>query len=185
MLLPAFAFLLLFFLLFLLSGQLSRFSIPPAMPESLRASDRKALEEVTFANQQPPIKDDLQPTVDPFSNPAELKSPASDERPNSYITAGPNQVAGKQGEEASLPKNQVRSTGYRPRVNLVTRTHGPWFFERRLGHSANGPSWQKIRSDIQTLERRMTRLFHPASRRNGRARPVDEGSSHSSFDTNH
>jgi hypothetical protein len=176
------AFLSLMALLLLLSGQLSRFSIPRAMPESSTASDRAALGEVTLANQQPATKDDLQPVLSStliesrkrssgvglFSNPAELKAPASDERLHSFFTVGLNQIARKKGEESSRPKNQVRLTGYRPRVNFVTRIHRPRFFERRLGNSGNGPSWQKIRSDIQRLERRITRLFHPALRRSGR-----------------
>jgi hypothetical protein len=179
---PASVFLLLLALLFVLSGQLSRLSIPRAMPESWRASDRAALEEETFANQRSVIKDDIQPVLTStlienrrrfsgpglFPNPAELKDPASDERPHLFTTASLNQIAGKQGGESSRPKNQVQLAEYRQKVNLVRRIHGPRFFERRPGHSANGPSWQKIRSDIRRVERRITRLFHPTWRRGGR-----------------
>ena len=178
----AFAFLLLLALLLLLSDRLSRFSIPRAMLESWRTSDRAALEKETFANQQSTTKNDLQPVLSStlmenrrrlfgvglFPNPVELKEPASDERAHFFITAGRNQVVGQQGGELSRPGNQVRSTGYRPRGYLVTRIHGPRFFERRLAPSAKGPSWQKIRSNIQKLERRITRSFHPTWRRGRR-----------------
>jgi hypothetical protein len=179
---PALVFLLLLGLLFLLSGQLSRFSIPRAMPESWRASDRAALEEETVANQQTAIQDDLQPALSSalienrrrfsggglFPDPAELKDPVNDERAHPFTIAGLDQIAGKQGGESSRPKNQVRVTEYRTRVNLARRIREPRFFERRLGHSATGPSWRKIRSDIRRVEKRITRWFHPTWRRGGR-----------------
>jgi hypothetical protein len=172
-------FLLLFALVLLLSGQLSRLSVPRAMPESWRAIDRAALEEMALAEKQPATKDDLQPVpsstliedrsslsgVGWFSNPDELKGPISDQRGYSSPGGGINQDAEKQAGELSRSKNQMRSTGYRPRM---TRNHGPRLFERRFGHSGNELSWQKIRNDVQRLKRRITRWFRPAWRRGGR-----------------
>jgi hypothetical protein len=179
---PALLLLSLFALVLLLSGQLSRLSVPRAMPESWRAIDRAALEEVTLANQQPATKRDLQPVpssksiedrsvlsgVGWFPNPDELKGPMSGQRGYSSLSGGINQVAEKQGGESSRSKSQMKSTGYRPRVKVLAHNHGPRFFERRFGHPGNDLSWQKIRSDIQRLKKRITRWFRPTWRRGGR-----------------
>jgi hypothetical protein len=176
---PALFFFLLFAFVLLLSGQLSRLSVPRAMPKSWRAIDRAALDEMALADQRPATKDDLQPVpsstliedrsslsgVGWFPNPDELKGPMNGQRGYSSLDGGLNQVAEKQGGELKRSKNQMRSTGYRPRV---TRNHAPRFLERRSGRSGNDLSWQKIRSDVQRLKRRITRWFRPAWRGGGR-----------------
>ena len=58
---PAFVFLLLFALLLLLSGQLSRFSVPRSTRESGKAIDRAAVEKATSTIPQALTKRDLQP----------------------------------------------------------------------------------------------------------------------------
>lgn len=177
-----FFFVLLFALVLLVSAQLSRLSVPYAMPESWRAIDRAALEEVPLASRQSATKNDRQPVsstplIEDRKRVSDIgwlpdlegsKEPASGERVNSSLADGINRVGEKQDQEASRPKNQVKSAGYRPRVNLVTHSHGPKVSERRLAHSGNGPSWQKIRSDVQRLKRRITRWLRPAWRRGGR-----------------
>jgi hypothetical protein len=176
---PALLFFLLFAFVLLLSGQLSRLSVPRAMPESWRTIDRAALDEMALADQPSAAKDDLQPVpsstliedrsslsgVGWFPNPDELKGPINGQKGYSSLSGGLSQVGEKQGGELSRSKDQMRSTGYRPRA---TRNHGPRFFDRRSGHSGNDLSWQKIRSDIHRLKRRITRWFRPAWRGGGR-----------------
>jgi hypothetical protein len=176
---PVLFFFLLFAFVLLLSGQLSRLSVPRAMPESWRTIDRAALEGMALADRQAAPKDDLQPVpsstliedrsslsgVGWFPNPDERKGPMNDQKGYSFLSGGLNQVAEQQGGELSRSKNQMRSTGYRPRV---THNHRPRFFERRSGYSRNDLSWQKIRSDVRSLKRRIARWFRPAWRRGGR-----------------
>ena len=178
---PAFVFVLLFALLFLFSGQLSRFSIPRATFEPERASDRAFLEKIPLSGSRAATKDDLQPDlssalaeirrrfsgVDKFSTPVELKPPVSDRRTYSSAQAGLNKVAENQGGGLNRPKNQARPNGSGLRGILLTRTHSrpSGSVERRPGRTANGASLKRIRNEIRRFERRLTRLFRPMRRR--------------------
>ena len=179
---PAFVFLLLFTLLLLLSEQFSRFSVPSSVRESGKAIDQAAVEKATLIDPQAVTKRGLQSDLSSalteirrrFSGAGLFPSSVESKAPVSYQQAslgtGFNQVAEKQTGERSGRKNQVWSNRSRLRVNLVIRTHvrSVGVFERRLGRTANRLSWHKIGNDIRKLERRITRLFLPASRRGGR-----------------
>ena len=179
---PAFAFLLLFTMLLLLSEQFSRFSVPSSMRESGKAIDQAAVEKATLIDPQAVTKRDLQSDLSSalteirrrFSGAGLFPSSVESRAPVSYQQAslgtGLNQVAEKQTGERSGRKNQVWSNRSRLRVNLVIRPHvrSVGVFERRLGRTANRLSWHKIGNDIRKLERRITRLFLPASSRGGR-----------------
>jgi hypothetical protein len=174
---PAFVFVLLFALLFLLSGQLSRFSIPHAMRESRGTIDRAPLDRVPLLTPSPATKDHLRPDLSSvlteirrgfsgvglFLSPGKPKPPVSDQRVYSSPGVRLSKVSVLQGEETGRPKNQLRSSGSRLRLMFLTRTYvrALSFFEHRSRHMTKGPSWKEIRNDIRKFERRLARFFGP------------------------
>jgi hypothetical protein len=141
---PAFVFLLLFALLLLLSGQLSRFSVPRSMLESGKARDRAVVEKATLTNPQAVAMRDLQSDLSPvlieirrhlsffglFPHPVEINVSENEERVVSFVDAALNKITRKlRGVQIHL-KNHVHSSfnlkivsRYRTAVNLVTRIH--------------------------------------------------------------
>ena len=139
--LPAFVFLLLLALLFLLSGQISRFSVPRSMLESGKAIDRTAVEKATLINPH---------AVGLFPDPVEINISANDQRVDSSIDAALNKVSEKLSGVDSHPKNHMRRrfnvkiiSRYRPTAKLVTRIHSWLVGELGLAHTANGRSIKK------------------------------------------
>jgi hypothetical protein len=139
---PAFVFLLLFALLLLLSGKLSRFSVPRSMLESGKALDRAVVEKATCINPQAVAKRDLQSDMSPvlieirrhlsffglFPHPVKINVLENEERVVSFVDASLNKITRKlRGVQTHL-KNHAHSSfnlkivpRYRPPVNLVTR----------------------------------------------------------------
>jgi hypothetical protein len=97
---PVFAFLLLLVFLFLLSGQLSRFSTPRSILESGKAIDRAVGEKTALINQHALTKRDVQPDLSQvliqirrrisgvglFPSPIEIKVPANHQPVDSMLT---------------------------------------------------------------------------------------------------
>jgi hypothetical protein len=174
---PAFVFLLLFALLLLLSGQLSRFSAPRSMLESGKAIDRAAVEKATLINPHAVTKRDLQPDLSPvlteirrrlsgvglFPHPVEIKVSSNDQRVDSSVDAALNKITRKlRGVQTHL-KDHMRSSfnvkivsRYRPAVNLVTGIHCWLVGELELAHTTNGRAWKEIRINGRSIRKRLT-----------------------------
>jgi hypothetical protein len=139
--LPAFVFLLLLALLFLLSGQISRFSVPRSMLKSGKAIDRTAVEKATLINPH---------AVGLFPDPAEINISANDQRVDSSADAAISKVTRKlRGVQSHLKDHVHRSfnvkivSRYRPTAKTVTRIHSWLVGELGLAHRTNGRSIKK------------------------------------------
>jgi hypothetical protein len=159
---PAFVFLLLLALLFLLSEQFSRFSAPRSTLESGKTTDRVATEIAPSIKPQALTKRDLQSDLAPvlaefrrrwsflgiFPHPVEINVSANEERVVSFVDAALNKITRKlRGVQIHL-KNHIHSSfnpkvvsRYRPAVNLVARirSHPAAFYQLGLAHK-NGAS---------------------------------------------
>jgi hypothetical protein len=125
-------------LLFLLSGQISRFSVPRSMLESGKAIDRSAVEKATLINQYA------------VPHPPEINISANDQRVDSSADAAISKISEKLSGVQSHPKNLMRRRfkeksvfRSRPTANLVTRFHSWLVGELGLAHPTNGRSIKK------------------------------------------
>jgi hypothetical protein len=149
----AFVFLLLLALLFLLSGQLSRFSAPRSRLESGKAIDRKAVKNAILVHPQ---------AVGLFPDPVEIKVSANDQRVDSSIDAALNKVTRKlRGVQTRLkdhghPFNVKIVSRYRSAANLVTRIHSWLVDELGLAHTMNGRPWKEIRINGRSIKKWLT-----------------------------
>jgi hypothetical protein len=137
--LPAFVFLLLLALLFLLSGQISRFSVPRSMLESGKAIDRSAVEKATLINPH---------AVGLFPDPVEIKVSENDRRVDCSMDAALNKITrklrgGHLKDHVHRSFNVKSVSRYRPTAKLVTRIHSWLVGELGLAHTANGRSIKK------------------------------------------
>jgi hypothetical protein len=144
-------FLLLLALLFMLSDQLSRFSVPRSMLESGKAIDRTAVEKATLINRR---------AVGLFPDPVEIRVSANYQRAYSSIDSGLNKATEKLSEVPSSPKNHMHPHGYRLTTNLVTRIHARpvRLGERGLSQKV-GALWEEIRINGRRLKKRLTSLL--------------------------
>jgi hypothetical protein len=142
----AFVFLLLLALLFLLSGQLSRFSAPRSMLESGKAIDRTAVKNAILVHPQ---------AVGLFPDPVEIKVSANDQRVDSSFDVALNKVTRKlRGVQTRLkdharPFNVKIVSRYRSAANLVTRIHS-WLVDEL------GRPWKEIRINGRNIKKRLT-----------------------------
>jgi hypothetical protein len=149
----AFVFLLLLALLFLLSGQLSRFSAPRSMLESGKAIDRTAVKNAILVHPQ---------AVGLFPDPVEIKVSANDQRVDSSFDVALNKVTRKlRGVPTRLkdhghPFNVKIVSRYRSAANLVTRIHSWLVDELGLAHTTNGRPWKEIRINGRSIKKRLT-----------------------------
>jgi hypothetical protein len=174
---PAFVFLFLFALLFLLSGQLSRFSVPHFMPKSEKATDGPAAQEGTLTNSKAVTESDLEPEQSPasveirrhlfgvglFPSPIEPRVLADDQRVDSSIDVQLNKITRKLHRVQTHLKNHVRSllnlqitTRHRPAVNLLTRIRSWLVGELGFTHTQNGRPWKEIRINGRSIKKRLT-----------------------------
>jgi hypothetical protein len=173
---PAFVFLLLFALLLLVSGQLSRFSVPCSTRESGKAIDRAALEKATLTIPQALTKRDLQPDppsvfaefrrrfsmVGLFPHPVKINVLTIDQQVDSSSDVALNKITRKLRRLQTHPKNHVHSSfnvkivsRYRPEVNLLARVHCWLVGELGLAHTTNGLPWKEIRINRRSIKKRL------------------------------
>jgi hypothetical protein len=175
----AFVFLLLLALLFLLSDQVSRFSVPRSMLQSGKAIDRAAVDEAILLEPHAVAERDVQPNLSPisiesrrrwsgvglFRDPAELKISANDQGVDSPVDAALNKVTPKSRGTLSRPKDHARQqhseksvSRYKPAANLLARIRCWLVGEFGLAHM-NGRPWKETRINGRSTKKRlMTRV---------------------------
>ena len=148
---PALVFLVLLALILLLNGSaiLSKASRPTS--GSGRAIDRAAEEKVSLVRPH---------VVELFSNPVEAKVSANYQQAVSPVDSGLDKPAEKLSELPSSPKNHSQPRGYRPKANLVTRSHAR---PARLGESRFSRKfsvfWKEVGMNGRKLKKRVARLL--------------------------
>ena len=155
---PALVFLLLLALILLLSGSaiLSRASRPTSSSD--RALDGAAAEKATLVHEKASLVPPQVVTL--FSEPAEIKVSANYQQAVSPVDSGLDKPVEKLSELPSSPKNHSQSRGYRPKANLVTRSHAR---PVRLGESRFSRKfavfWKEAGMNGRKLKKRVARLL--------------------------
>ena len=100
------------------------------------------------------------PDVGPFPDPVEMKVSANYQQAVSPVDSGLDKPAEKLSELPSSPKNHSQPRGYRPKANLVTRSHAR---PVRLGESRFSRKfsvfWKEVGMKGRKLKKRVARLL--------------------------
>jgi hypothetical protein len=151
---PAFAFLLLLALLFLLSHQLSRFSAPRSMLQSGKAIDRTAEEKATLIDPH---------AVGLFPETVEIRVSPNDGPVDSSVDSAINKVTRKLRrvqrhlkDREHAPFNVKIVSRQRPTAYLATRIHSWLVGEFGHAYTTNGRPRKENRINGRRLKKQVT-----------------------------